>query len=450
MSVALPVTVLHQPLCWPGTTPSPGFPLGCPPYHRRSPGPPARGRWAGKEPARRQPGHVRRLSYGASKLGRVQDIAHGNVKNAPRPYPWPEASATGIGSMPGTDPAEAMRIIAGELPTFSYLPELPARGPGADLTGRTAALLVDMPVETTPRGWRLAERPGRDMRAARSMLSADLDALEEIMAGYSGPLKISICGPWTLAATIELPRRLDAILADGGAVAELAASLAEGAAAHAAEVARRVPGATLVLQADEPSLPAVAAGQVPTASGLRRLPAVETSVLAQRLATVLSATGRYTVVHCCAAPVPFGVIRAAGADAAAFDLSLLRRGDEDPAAEAADAGLGLLAGAIGSPASAGAPLTGGPAGAGAAVPGAVRLPGAAGAAPSSRATAERVVRFWRHLGMPPGRCAEQVVITPACGLAGTSPGTAKQTLAHCREAARIVPELAGETEGAQQ
>ena len=46
--------------------------------------------------------------------------------------------------MPGTNPAEAMRVIAGELPDFPHLPELPDRGPGADLTGRTAALLVDM------------------------------------------------------------------------------------------------------------------------------------------------------------------------------------------------------------------------------------------------------------------------------------------------------------------
>ena len=59
-------------------------------------------------------------------------------------YPWPAGSATGIGSMPGTNPAEAMRVIAGELPDFPHLPELPDRGPGADLTGRTAALLVDI------------------------------------------------------------------------------------------------------------------------------------------------------------------------------------------------------------------------------------------------------------------------------------------------------------------
>ena len=145
--------------------------------------------------------------------------------------------------MPGTNPAEAMRVIAGELPDFPHLPELPDRGPGADLTGRTAALLVDIPVEVTPRGWRLAERPGRDLVRARSMLSTDLDVMEEVLDGFRGPLKIQLCGPWTLAATLELPRTLNVAIADPGAVADLTASLAEGAAAHVAEVAKRVPGA---------------------------------------------------------------------------------------------------------------------------------------------------------------------------------------------------------------
>ncbi len=51
--------------------------------------------------------------------------------------------------MPGTDPDEATAVVLGELPDLPHLPELPARGPGADLVGRTAALLVDLPVETT-------------------------------------------------------------------------------------------------------------------------------------------------------------------------------------------------------------------------------------------------------------------------------------------------------------
>src|SRR5215472_9820616 len=200
--------------------------------------------------------------------------------------------------MPGTDPGEAMRVVAGELPDFPYLPELPDRGAGADLTGRTASLLVDIPVEVTPRGWRIAEHPGRDLRRARTMLSSDLDAMEEALDGYKGLLKVQLAGPWTLAATIEQPRSLNPALADPGLIADLASSLAEGAAAHVAEVSKRLPGAALVVQLDEPALPAVAAGAVPTPSGLSRVRGVEEEVLRERLHEVLAATGKYTIVHC--------------------------------------------------------------------------------------------------------------------------------------------------------
>ncbi|MGH3288189.1 MAG: methionine synthase, partial [Streptosporangiaceae bacterium] len=319
-------------------------------------------------------------------------------------FPWPAGSATGIGSMPGTDPAEAMRVVAGEVPDFPYLPELPDRGPGADLTGRTAALLVDMPAEVTPRGWRLAERPGRDLARARSMLASDLDALEEVLQGFEGPLKIQLCGPWTLAATLELTHTMNMALRDPGAVADLTASLAEGAAAHAADVAKRVPGARLVVQFDEPALPSVLAGLVPTQSGLSRLAAVEADTARDRLSQVLGATPGYTVVHCCATTVPFGIIQRAGAGGLAFDLSQLRRGEEDGVAEAAEAGLGLLTGAISA-------MPDEPRGARqTAESGGARETADPGAA---RQTAERVIRLWRRLGLPLATAADQAVITPA-------------------------------------
>jgi len=336
--------------------------------------------------------------------------------------------------MPGTNPAEAMRVVAGELPDFPYLPELPDRGPGADLTGRTAALLVEIPVEVTPRGWRLAERPGRDLARATTMLSSDLDGMEEALDGFRGPLKIQLCGPWTLAATLELPRTLNVAIADPGAVADLTASLAEGAAAHAAEVAKRVPGARIVVQFDEPALAAVAGGEVPTASGLSRLRAVEAEVLRERLAQVIASTGKYTVVHSCSAAVPFGLIRAAGADAISFDLSQLRRGEENAVAESAEARLGLLTGVI--------PAVPAP-DAGAARPAGPTGPGDGSA--EARQAAERVIRLWRRLGLPLETCPEQAVITPACGLAGASPDQARAALTRCREAGSMLAELIEET-----
>ncbi len=244
--------------------------------------------------------------------------------------------------MPGDNPVEAARVIAGELPDLPHLAELPGRGPGADITGRAAALLVDMP-GGTGRAAGLADRrppgPGHCGRA-RSLLSSDLDAMEEALDGYAGPVKIQLAGPWTLAATIEQPRSLKAALADPGLVADIASSLAEGVAAHVAEVAKRIPEATLLVQLDEPSLPAVLQGAVPTPSGLSRVRVVEEETARDRLAEVLSATGKYTVVHCCASDLPFGIIVSAGADAVSFDPALLRRGDYDGFAEAVEARAG--------------------------------------------------------------------------------------------------------------
>jgi methionine synthase II (cobalamin-independent) len=322
--------------------------------------------------------------------------------------------------MPGTDPAEACRVVFGELPDLPHLPELPDRGPGADLVGRTAALLVDMPAQITTSGWKLADRPGRDFARATSYLSADLDTLQERADGYSGPLKIQVCGPLSLAASLELSRRSEPALSDPGAVADLAASLAEGLAAHAADVRKRIPGAALVIQLDEPSLPAALAGRVPTASGLNVVAAIDPAVATQRLGVVANATDAVTIVHCCAARPPFPEIAAAGADAAGFDLSLIQGKDIDLIAERAEAGLALFVGALPT----------------AAVP---RL--ASGPPLPPRQTAQAVVGLWRHTGLAAEQMARQVVITPACGLAGASPAAALAALRHCREAALIAAEM---------
>ena len=60
---------------------------------------------------------------------------------------WPPGTASGVGSLPGTDPREAARLVLGELTDLPHLPELPARGPGADLLGRGATLLPELYVD---------------------------------------------------------------------------------------------------------------------------------------------------------------------------------------------------------------------------------------------------------------------------------------------------------------
>lgn len=334
-------------------------------------------------------------------------------------FAWPAASATGVGSMPGTDPREAIAIVIGELPDLPHLPELPARGPGADVIGRTASLLVDMPVQTTARGWRLAAAPGRDVTRAASLLSADLDAIEEAAAQYEGPVKIQACGPWTLAASLEQSRSVEPALADAGAVADLVASLAEGLAGHVAAVRRRLPAATVILQLDEPALPGVLAGSVPTASGLYRVAAMDGSDAADSLRTVLDAASAPTVVHCCAPEIPFGCIKKAGATAASFDLALFRKADEEAFGEAVESGVAMFIGAI--------PAVPPPPG---------QRPDADG-----RKAATAVIDRWLRIGLPADALTRDVVLTPACGLAGAPPGYARTALERCRAAARLIPEL---------
>ncbi|GGR35938.1 methionine synthase [Streptomyces netropsis] len=327
-------------------------------------------------------------------------------------FSWGAGVATGVGSMPGTDAREAAKTVTGSLEALPYLPELPARGPGADMIGRTAGLLVEVFAHVEPSGWRISDRPGRDTRRARSWLGEDLDAIEEFTQGYEGPLKVSAVGPWTLASALEL-RGGEAALSDPGACRDLTASLVEGLRNHLTEVRRRVPGAQVVLQLDEPSLTAVLLGQVRTASGYRTHRAVDRAVVEGALRDLVGlardVTGAPPVVHSCAPNVPFALLRRAGVEGVSFDFSLLTERDDEAIGEAAEAGTKLFAGVV---------------------------PGVDGPLSDPAGSVMGVRTLWRRLGLSPGTLAESVVVTPSCGLAGASPAYARAALAHCARAAR--------------
>jgi methionine synthase II (cobalamin-independent) len=325
-----------------------------------------------------------------------------------RPAPEPWGPASGVGSLPGSDPAEAVRLVVGELPDFPHLPELPGRGAGADMIGRSAALLVDLSVDLTPAGWRLVPRPGIDQRRAREFLDRDLDALYDVAGGYRGPLKLQAAGPWTLAAGLERTRG-DRAVVDAGARRDLAQSLVEGLAAHVAAVAARVPGATVIVQLDEPSVPAVLQGGLPTVSGFGKLAAVESHVVEQELADLVGRLAVPVVLHCCAPRMPMDLFRAAGAAAISFDLGLVQ--DLDAVGTAIEAGTHLFPGVV---------------------------PGTDAPLPAAKATASRVQAWWRELGFAPEQLAAAVTLTPACGMAGATPAYARSAMAHVREAAKYL------------
>jgi methionine synthase II (cobalamin-independent) len=317
--------------------------------------------------------------------------------------------------MPGTDPLEAATIVVGELPELPHLPELPGRGLGADVVGRTAGLLVDLAVEVVPSGYRVTARPGADHRRAVDLLRRDLDAVEEAIdrAGAAPPLlKVQVAGPWTLTSQVELPRG-HRVLTDPGALREFGESLAEGLSRHVAEVAKRT-GARVVVQFDEPSLPAVLAGALPTPSGLGTVSAVAEpdarEVLGTLVATAKEVTGAPVVVHCCAPRPPVELIRSAGADAIALDATLL---DGLPAVltdqlgEAWDAGTVLFLGLVPST-DPGRPVT---------------------LADAARPALDLVDR----LGFPRSILADRAVPTPTCGLAGASRDWVRRALALSRD-----------------
>ncbi len=312
--------------------------------------------------------------------------------------------------MPGTDIDEAVRLVFGELPDLPYLPELPARGVGADMIGRSAALLTQLPVEVQPSGWRLTSRPGRDVRRARDLWARDLDALEANTDGYAGPLKVQVAGPWTLAAGLELPSG-HRVVSDPGAVRDVAQSLADGLRRHLTELRARVAGANVVVQLDEPSLPAVLAGEISTPSGHGTVRAVEGATVRATLADVLlEAPEAGRVVHCCASRVPIALLIAAEASAVSLDLSQVGTASNDALGQAVDGGVSLWLGVL----------------------------------PSTDATIsldtgrEPIRRLWGELGFSADDLAGAVVPTPACGLAGASPDYARRALAVIRDVGRAL------------
>jgi methionine synthase II (cobalamin-independent) len=317
---------------------------------------------------------------------------------------WRTGLATGVGSLPGEDPLEAARLVLGELPV-PHLPELPDRQWYGDLAGRGAALLADLWVDLQPTGWRLVPRPSRFGQRARDLVARDLDAFEQAAEGDAPEvLKLQATGIWTLASLLELNRG-DKALSDHGAVTDLAASLAEGVRQHVADVQRRFPTTRLVVQYDEPSLPAVLAARIPTASGFGTLRAPDAQRAREVLRTVLSAHEE-TVVHCCAARPPVALLVEAGAKALSLDLAMLDPRDDDALGTVLEQGTGLLLGVV--------PTT--------------------TAVPDVRTGVQAVGRLRDRVGV------QDVTITPACGLAGTTQEHTRLVLKRVREVAAALEE----------
>jgi methionine synthase II (cobalamin-independent) len=324
--------------------------------------------------------------------------------------------------MPGTDAAEACAVVLGELPQLPYLPELPDRGLGADMIGRSAAMLVDIAVEYVPTGYRVTAKPGADHRRGVDLLRWDMDAVQEAVekAGEAPQvIKTQVAGPWTLSAGVELPRG-HRVLTDRGAVRDVTESMVEGVREHIAELHKRT-GAQVIVQLDEPTLPAVLAGSLPTASGYGTVPSVPTADAREVLASVIEplsdVTGAPVIVHCCDTRPPIALLRAAGAGAIAFDATTV---DGAPGAlldelgEAWDDGTVLLLGLVPT------------------------------RQPEQPVTLKELVQpafnLADRLGFARSTLAERAIATPSCGLAGASEAWLRRAITLAQDAAKAFVE----------
>ena len=326
----------------------------------------------------------------------------------------PGGEARGLEADNARGYTEAVRVVLGELDRGAHLPEMPGRGAVADMVGRGLAIVSGLAADLQPAGWRLTGGGvGIDQRRARSLLSQDLDTVEELAQGYDGVFKVQVAGPWTLTAMVEKPRG-DKVLSDHGARRDLAEGLAEGLRDHVADVRRRMPSAArLVVQVDEPALPAVMEARVPTASGFGRHRRVDPPEASALLALVLGAVteaGAEAWVHSCAADVPWTLVSEAGASGLLVDFDRVDATAIDHLATHLEGGGVLGLGVVPStdPTS----------------------------EISDKTVTERVLRWLDMVGFDPEEYAGQLVVTPACGLAGASDAWARRALALAGATAR--------------
>jgi methionine synthase II (cobalamin-independent) len=315
------------------------------------------------------------------------------------------AVATGIGSWPGTAAREAAAVVVGELHQLTHVVELPDRGVGADLIGRAGALLVDIGIDTVPRGYRIA--PGRSAvhRRAVSLLGEDVDALEEAweLAGLRGsgrPVKVQAPGPITLAAHLELANGHRAIT-DPGALRDLADSLTEGVKAHRAEVARRL-DTEVVVQLDEPTLQAALLGRLTGVTGVSPVHPVDEALAISLLDGCVTGVGVPVALHSCAPEIPWKLLQRSAISAVSVDVATLTPADLDGIGEFVDSGRVVMLGVI--------PVV----------------------APHRRPVVEELAAtaaaITDRLGFNRSVLRDRIGITPACGLAGATPQWARSAV----------------------
>lgn len=326
-----------------------------------------------------------------------------------------QSRATVLAQLPGRDMVETVTVLRGELgaPHHSVLPVLTSRADTAGTIPRTVSVLTELWCDLQPHGWRLTRHPGKESRAAESLLASDVNALADVVGGEStgdrGPVTVEITGPVTLAAELHLHNG-ERVLQDHGARRDVAEALADGLLAWLPSVVTAVEGRPVVLRLDEPQLTRVVQGQVPTASGYRTLRAVARQETVHSLRAVTAAARQVGATVEIVLPVTEDP-RDLDHDAA--DSLLLPRPGPDPRrweslAASAESGMGLgllIAEMLPRPSQS--------------------ARGSAGVRTGE--LVRSIVRPWHSLGLPMSQL-DQLTVAPASGLQDCSPAQVRQAL----------------------
>lgn len=211
----------------------------------------------------------------------------------------------------GTEPREA--FSAAVTASGEGMPAIPQIAQPAEGGARwaldflaPAAGMLDLPVDLSPAGWRLARGEGREQRLSRSHTAQILDAVEEYCD--ERPTFLTLPGPWHLIRHMTLPSGAP-VLSDFGAVRDVLQAYAFAVQAHLAEVERRTGQAPRV-RIVERHLDPILTGSVPTDSGFRTLPGLPEQAVFTGLQSFLARCGENPLLH-----VPkLGEVRIGGKD----------------------------------------------------------------------------------------------------------------------------------------
>jgi methionine synthase II (cobalamin-independent) len=191
-------------------------------------------------------------------------------------------------------------------------------------------------------------------------------------------------------------------------VRDLAGSLAEGVAAHRAELERRL-ATPVVVQFDEPSLPAALEGRLSGVTSLTPVHPVDDSIAIGLLDDCVALAGAEVLLHSCAAGLPWKALQRSGIHAVSVDVSTLTAADLDGVGDFVDSGRTVLLGVI--------PTT------------------SPTARPSAEEVAKAAVAVTDRLGFARSVLRERIGITPACGLAAATPQWARTAVELAQKAA---------------